>query len=369
MKKSFVLTAAVVAFAQVNAWAQTPATPPATVANPPARVVPALEVAQAAPAPVQAAPAPLASCQPVQNAASCGQAPAKRRPVVKRRPPVETPIREKVETIIEAKQDASAAHAVGQSKEWLTAENKPTVGDDGRVMFTFGAGLPVVVCAPLRVCVIELQAGERVNKEVQLGDSVRWIVTPAESGSGKTAQTLVVIKPKEVGLDTNLVIPTDKRNYYIRLVSRPTDYVARVAFNYPEEARAAWEVYAAKRGELAKAEVAPDMAAMSIERLKFDYSMEGEASFRPVRVLDNGEKTYIQLPPTAKADEIPVLVVLNTEGKEQLVNSRFINGWYEVDRLFDRAALILGVGSEQRKIIITNNGRFKPRSFWNFGGN
>ena len=51
MKKSFVLTAAVVAFAQVNAWAQTPATPPATVANPPARVVPALEVAQAAPAP------------------------------------------------------------------------------------------------------------------------------------------------------------------------------------------------------------------------------------------------------------------------------------------------------------------------------
>jgi len=369
MKKSFVLTAAVVAFTQVNAWAQTPATPPATVTTPPARVVPALEVAQAAPAPVQAAPAPLTSCQAVQNTASCGQSPAKPHPVVKRRPPVETPIREKVETIIEAKQDVSAAHAVGQSKEWLTAENKPTVGDDGRVMFTFGAGLPVVVCAPLRVCVIELQAGERVNKEVQLGDSVRWIVTPAESGSDKTAQTLVVIKPKEVGLDTNLVIPTDKRNYYIRLVSRPTDYVARVAFNYPEEARAAWEVYAAKRSELAKAEVAPDMAAMSIERLKFDYSMEGDASFRPVRVLDNGEKTYIQLPPTAKADEIPVLVVLNTEGKEQLVNSRFINGWYEVDRLFDRAALILGVGSEQRKIVITNNARFKPRSLWNFGSN
>jgi type IV secretion system protein VirB9 len=73
------------------------------------------------------------------------------------------------------------------------------------------------------------------------------------------------------------------------------------------------------------------------------------------------------LPPSAKADEIPVLVVLNTDGREQLVNSRFINGWYEVDRLFDRAALILGVGSEQHKIIITNNSRYKPRSFWNVG--
>lgn len=352
MKKPLVLTltATVVAFILVNAWAQTTETLPSTVANPPALVVvPALEDSQAAPAPVQAAPAPLAACQSV-HAVPCGKAHAK----VKSRRPVKTP---------------GIDHVVSQSKEWLTAENKPTVGDDGRVMFTFGAGLPVVVCAPLRVCVIELQAGEHINKEVHIGDSVRWIVTPAESGSGKTAQTLVVIKPKEIGLDTNLVIPTDKRNYYIRLVSHPTDYVARVAFNYPEEARAAWEAYAAKRSELAKTEVDPDMAAMSIERLNFDYTIKGEAFFRPVRVLDNGEKTYIQLPPTAKADEIPVLVVLNTEGKEQLVNSRFINGWYEVDRLFERAALILGVGSEQRKIVITNNARFKPRSFWNAGGN
>ena len=83
--------------------------------------------------------------------------------------------------------------------------------------------------------------------------------------------------------------------------------------------------------------------------------------------MDHGEENYIPLPATAKADEIPVLVVLNSEGKEQLVNSRFINGWYEVDRLFDRAALILGVGSEQRKVVITNNARYK-RSFWNFGG-
>ena len=359
MKKNLFLVAVVFASVQASAQEQTPATPPASITAPPARIVPALESTPTLTAPpaVPLVAAQQTPCQTNQNPASCNQSPTKSRPTAKRA------------AVLEAKQERSAEHAVGQSKGWLNAENKSTVGDDGRVMFTFGAGLPVVVCAPLRVCVIELQPGERVNKEVQLGDTVRWIVTPAESGSGKTAQTLVVIKPKEVGLDTNLVIPTDKRNYYIRLVSRSSDYVARVAFNYPDEARAAWEAYSAKRGDLAKSEVAPDMAAMSIERLKFDYTMEGEASFRPVRVLDNGEKTYIQLPSSSKADEIPVLVVLNSDGKEQLVNSRFINGWYEVDRLFDRAALILGVGSEQRKIVITNNGRSKPRSFWNFGSN
>jgi type IV secretion system protein VirB9 len=357
MKTRFVLTSVVLALTGMHASAQTAATPPASLTAAPApaaapapvKVVPALETAQAC-TPGCAAPAPV----------------VKPKPVVKRVAAPVTPIREKVE-VIEPKTDATSDRAVNQSKDWLTAENRPTVGDDGRVMFTYGAGLPVVVCAPLRICVVELQPGERVNKEVQLGDSVRWIVTPAESGSGKGTQTLVVIKPKEVGLDTNLLIPTDKRNYYIRLISRSSDYIARVAFSYPEEAKAAWEAYSAKRAELAKSEVAPNMPAMSIERLKFDYSIDGDASFKPIRVVDNGEKTYIQLPATAKADEIPVLVVLNSEGKEQLVNSRFINGWYEVDRLFDRAALILGVGSEQRKVVITNNARYK-RSFWNFGG-
>lgn len=264
--------------------------------------------------------------------------------------------------------NATARSALNQGKAWQDAPNRPIPGADGRVSFTYGNGLPVVVCAPLRLCVIELQPGEKVNKQPQIGDSVRWIVTPDESGTGKNAQTLVVLKPKEAGLDTNLLIATDKRNYYLRIISSTSDYISRVSFEYPEEAKAEWEAYAAKRESLAQNEIAPDMSKMSIERLHFNYSIEGDAYFKPIRVIDNGEKTYIQLPPTAKSDEIPVLVILNQEGKEQLVNSRYINGWYEVDRLFDRAALILGVGKEQRKITITNNARYKSNSFFSFGG-
>ena len=263
--------------------------------------------------------------------------------------------------------DATAKQALMRSRKWQQDENRPTAGDDGRVMYTFGAGMPVVVCAPLRICVIELQPGEHVNKEVQLGDSVRWLVTPAESGSGARAQTLVVIKPKEAGLDTNLMIPTDRRNYYVRLVSQTTAFVARIAFIYPEDARQAWEAHGAKRAGQTRNDVAPEMSPASIDRIRFDYTIEGNAGFKPVRVLDNGEKTYIQLPPSSRFDEIPVLVLLNADGKEQLVNSRFVNGWFEVDRLFDRAALILGVGSNQRKVVIINNARIKPRAFSTYG--
>lgn len=37
------------------------------------------------------------------------------------------------------------------------------------------------------------------------------------------------------GLDTNLLIATDRRAYYLRLISKPEEYVARVAFQYPRD--------------------------------------------------------------------------------------------------------------------------------------
>lgn len=96
--------------------------------------------------------------------------------------------------------------------------------------FCFGA-----LCAPLRVCIIELQAGERIVGEPQIGDSIRWNISPAMYGAGAAATSVIVLKPTISGLDTNLLIATDRRAYYLRLVSKPEEYVARVAFQYPED--------------------------------------------------------------------------------------------------------------------------------------
>jgi type IV secretory pathway VirB9-like protein len=96
-------------------------------------------------------------------------------------------------------------------------------------MFAFGAGLLTVVCAPLRVCLIELQPGEKLVDEPQIGDSVRWNVAPAGYGKGDEITPVLVLRPQMPGLDTNLLITTDRRAYYVRLVSRADDYVSRVA--------------------------------------------------------------------------------------------------------------------------------------------
>jgi type IV secretion system protein VirB9 len=71
------------------------------------------------------------------------------------------------------------------------------------------------------VCIIELQAGEKIVGEPQIGDSVRWNISPALYGVGNDATSVVVLKPQVPGLDTNLLVTTDRRAYYLRLVSKP----------------------------------------------------------------------------------------------------------------------------------------------------
>jgi type IV secretion system protein TrbG len=252
----------------------------------------------------------------------------------------------------------TALEAVRVSEKWRGGENAPAAGADGRVLFSYAAGLPVVVCAPLRVCIIELQPGEKITGEPQVGDSVRWNISPAMYGQGEESTSVIVLKPQEPGLDTNLLIATDRRAYYLRLVSKPQDYIARVAFSYPEEENnQKWRQHLLAQQSQTRdikrdAQMLP--AITTVEKLNFSYKVKGgNEQLRPVRIFDDGAKTYIQMPPEVKNRETPVLMVLGSDGKGEMTNYRVQQQTYIVDRLFERAQLILGAGKKAQKVEIT----------------
>jgi P-type conjugative transfer protein TrbG len=252
----------------------------------------------------------------------------------------------------------TALEAVRMSETWRGGQNTPSTGPDGRVLFAYGAGLPIVVCAPLRVCMIELQSGERITGEPQIGDSVRWNISPAMYGQGEQSTSVIILKPQEPGLDTNLLITTDRRAYYLRLVSKPQDYVARVAFSYPDEDNSQkWQQHMLEQRALAqdisrKAQLMPAM--ITADKLNFSYKITGaNEQLRPVRVFDDGSKTYIQMRADIQNREAPVLVVLGSDGKGEMTNYRVQQQTYIVDRVFDRAQLILGAGKKAQKVEIS----------------
>lgn len=245
--------------------------------------------------------------------------------------------------------------AVKAGEKWLTGTVTPAVGPDGRVVFVFGGGLPTLVCAPFRICLIELQQGEHLTGEPQIGDSVRWNITPAAFGKTDTETSVIVVKPQEAGLDTNLLLTTDRRAYYIRLVSKPEDYIARVAFSYTADELAAkkWQEHLARQeAEQRSASRVGALASPDLESVNFEYEVAGPAAIRPIQVFDDGVKTYIRLPASAMNRETPVLMVIGADGKPEMLNYRVKGSMYIVDRLLDRARMVTGSGKKAEKVEI-----------------
>jgi type IV secretion system protein TrbG len=261
----------------------------------------------------------------------------------------------------EAPLSVSAQAALEQGQQAIAEAVVTTTGKDGRVLFTYGVGLPTIVCAPLRVCTIELEPGEKIMGEPEIGDSTRWEIAPASAGTGDTLTPIIVIKPHSVGLDTNLVVTTNKRTYYVRLVSKATEYIARTAFTYKDDEDKRWKQYLAEQQDRtsrdqAQMTVVP-LAGDALDRLNFHYTITGGSdSIRPLRVCDDGIKTYITMPDAVLHRELPTLIIeaLNVKGEkgQEMVNYRVKDNIYVVDRLFDRAALLLGVGKKADKVEI-----------------
>lgn len=241
------------------------------------------------------------------------------------------------------------AKGVDISAQWRGQTGLVTKGPDGKVIFLYGEVQPSVICSPLQVCDIELQGGEIV-RDVLVGDTVRWKVEPATSGATGGQAIHLIVKPTEPGLITSMVVTTSRRTYHIQLKSHPTQYMARVGFDYPEDVSTRMADINAR----IEASTIPG-AGVPADQLNFGYAISGSARFRPTRVYTDGTKTYIQFPESVAAREAPVLFVVSG-GQNRIVNYRMKSNMMIVDFAVDKAILISGVGWDQEKITIQRGG-------------
>jgi type IV secretion system protein VirB9 len=234
--------------------------------------------------------------------------------------------------------------ALRLAAEWSEKPVKPIRVGDGKVVYVLGSTMPTVIGAPMEISDIELEPGEQVN-EILVGDSARWLV---ESGSSKGNVTHIFVKPLDAGLQTSLVVTTDRRAYHIKLVSQKSGYTPHVGFLYQEQASA---LAAKDRKERAWATTEVEGRPVDLSSLDFNYRVIGQAPWKPVQVYNDGRQTFIKLPEAAKGTETPVLLARQGR-REMLVNYRFRNNVFEVDGLFEHLTLISGVGGDQKKIDI-----------------
>lgn len=196
-----------------------------------------------------------------------------------------------------------------------------------RQIYTYAPGAIYELYAnPSFISTVLLEPGETLT-DVAAGDTSRWMVTETTAESEVDGRTLVLVKPQATGLRTNIVLVTDRRTYTIEAIAQVgSAYSAQIAWCYPENDAASG--------------IAP-----SVEDLNFAYRIRTtrgrRPSWLPTRVFDDGRRTWIEMPESVAATDLPPLFVITPEGAE-LVNYRVQGQRYMVDRVFDAAELRLG---------------------------
>jgi type IV secretion system protein VirB9 len=235
----------------------------------------------------------------------------------------------------------------------------PTYRTAVRVLYPYTDGAePVVDCAPLRTTDLQLQPGETIT-DVALGDSERWMATPAASGDPRNAVPHLAVKPQLAGLETNLTIYTTKHIYHLLLRARG-HALREVEFYYPDELLAAMRNadVAAKQAADPASDSSSSIAGANVNpaRLNFAYTVTGaDAPWKPIRAFDDGAHVYVQMPSGMKSSEAPALLI-NAGSGTQMANYRVAGNYYVVDRLFSDAVMVAGVGREQDRVTISYAG-------------
>lgn len=112
---------------------------------------------------------------------------------------------------------------------------------------------------------------------------------------------LFYIKPKNVDVDTNLLIRTERRSYIFELQVAASDWRKldevrsrgvqyRIAFDYPDVPQASAEPLA---------DIAPEPPIEAVKPMHYDYDLSTKTRREwlvPTSVYDDGSFTYIRLP-------------------------------------------------------------------------
>lgn len=241
-------------------------------------------------------------------------------------------------------------------KQYAKTGRAPNIKTDGFVKFAYSSSQqPIINCMPFQQTVITLEPGEKFTS-ITSGDPSNLSYMVAVSGSATGVETQqVLVKPSSPRMSTNLIIATDKRIYNILIVVGVEKNVTRnVAFWYPEDMLNKVNDNIDKQNDInLNAEKTPQL---NLADANFNYKVDSddEPSWTPVRVFDDGKRTWIEFPKGTDNKNLPTILIQSDSGNLVKYNQSYYSPYMVVDGIFSRAKLVAGIGSSQVSVDVYN---------------
>lgn len=173
-------------------------------------------------------------------------------------------------------------------------------------------------------------APDEVVQTIAMSDTTGWMIQPTGNR--------MYIKPigSIAATKTNMLLMTNKRIYHFLLEGRfigpegldDPDLVLETRFVYPETNQGLFQEYQSRRK-------GPDLSDPS--QFNFNYSLSGSEYIAPIRVFDDGEFTYFEF--SKRNAELPAIFLVDSTGREALVNFRVEENFVVVERVASRYTL------------------------------
>lgn len=177
-----------------------------------------------------------------------------------------------------------------------------------------------IYCRPGFETDVQLQHDEEIVNVIA-GDPARWSIRTVNGA----IMPHIYIKPIQLGIETNLIVTTNKRSYQISLRAE-REFNPIVNWTYPLNGRNEYE----------KKDVPVEVE--SVNQLSFAYRISKKYKWKPDFVFNDGFRTYIHMPANA-LEKSPAIFIRNPDGMFTLVNYTVKNGNYILDRVVDDAEL------------------------------
>jgi P-type conjugative transfer protein TrbG len=204
----------------------------------------------------------------------------------------------------------------------------------------------------LSLTVIQLENGEVPIGVPYLSDTLRWELTGDvwRTADGLSVQ-LVILKPLEPGLTSNMILVTNQRIYQFILTSTRDSYMPMVKFRYPLSHKN-FITAETLRHEEEQRGIAENGDFLSYNyKIVSGWALTGwfKPDWQPVEAWDDGHKTYLRLPRGVLQREYPVVF----EKSHYIINYRVNENIMILDKLITGVTLRL---NGKRVRVIKNRG-------------
>ncbi|MCY3630505.1 MAG: TrbG/VirB9 family P-type conjugative transfer protein [Bacteroidetes bacterium] len=244
--------------------------------------------------------------------------------------------------------------AIDQQLQVYAEGGRPEVlKTSNAIIYPFGVYQPVLTCAILRLCVIELEPGE-VLLSLGAGDHVRWNIDHGTTGPGGST-IYITISPTDFNLTTNLVISTDRRMYHMTLDSPPRKHGPDSQNPMPGYTRHVMFYYPSKHHVVSQPAEKPNTSTVgtNLDELNYGYSWRTENDFPwvPLAVFDDGERVYLRIPDGIDPGAV---LLIGDEHNSRLGSYILRDDFLIIERVFDEARIVLPGPQKRRRFLRRN---------------